>query len=329
MLTARSLTLGVLRRRAGVGVIDPQPDLELTTPEAERLLHTWLGRPVVCSQILPLKGGLVNSVFRLDFDRPPHHAVVKLHGSGGDTFVAEALALEHLRAETACPVPSVYLQDNSARLIPHAFLLIEHVPGVSLNSLDLAPIDRADIDAQLADVLGELHNHKRRSFGRIDTDEAVTWADVFVARLLGARTQPAVSERLTPDVLTRVDEAVDLARAALRDAGTPTLVHGDVWDGNVMVNLEGGRWRLAGLLDPDLQFADVELELAYLEVFDVSRKAFFAGYARHQALRPGYERRRLFYWLHTALVHVALFGDDFFCQFTARTAERIGRLEMP
>ena len=84
-----------------------------------------------------------------------------------------------------------------------------------------------------------------------------------------------------------------------------------------------------GLLDPNLQFADVEFELAYLEVFDVPRKAFFAAYANHHALRPGYEQRRLFYWLHTALVHVALFGDEFFCHFTTRTAKRISRLTTP
>jgi len=64
-----------------------------------------------------------------------------------------------------------------------------------------------------------------------------------------------------------VDEAIGRSRSALIDCGRPTLVHGDVWDGNVMVVRENGRWRLAGLLDPDLQFADAELELAYLEVF--------------------------------------------------------------
>ena len=70
----------------------------------------------------------------------------------------------------------------------------------------------------------------------------------------------------------------------------------------------------------------MEFELAYLEVFDSPRASFFAAYANSQKVRPGYEQRRLFYWLHTALEHVALFGDESFRQFTARTAERIGGL---
>lgn len=308
-------------------MIDLQPDLELTTAQAERLLEAWLGGPVACSEIRRLEGGLVNTVLRLEFDRPPRWAVVKLHSGGGDTFAAEARALDYLRMETACPVPRVYLQDSSTHLIPYAFLLLEHVPGVCLESLDPDPTVRADIDAQLADVLGELHGHHGARWGDVNTKAgSAAWADHFVARLRDVRAHPAVADRLERPVLARVDGAIGLASSALRDSGTPTLVHGDVWDGNLMVRLEDGRWQLTGLLDPDLQFADVEFELAYLEVFDVRREAFFDAYADHQTLRPGYEQRRLFYWLHTALVHVALFGDAFYRDFTARTAASIGRL---
>ena len=305
-------------------MIDPQPDLTLTTSQAERVLEAWQGVPVACSKVVPLEGGMMNSVFQLDFDAAPHRAVVKLHGPAGNPFASEARALEYLSSETACPSPLLYLHDDSARVIPHAFLLIEHLPGVCLKDLDLDSAAQDDIEAQLAEVLGELHDHTSTRWGPVDTNQpAAAWADIFVARLADARAHPALAERLAPDVLARIDHAIEGAGSALHDAGRPTLVHGDVWEGNLMVRLEDGRWRLTGLLDPDLQFADVELELAYLEVFDHSRTAFFDAYADHQTLRAGYQERRLFYWLHTALIHVALFGDEFFCEFTARTAERI------
>lgn len=307
-------------------MIELQPNLELTIEEAERLLQAWLDVPVSCSSIRRLEGGLVNTVLRLDFDRPPRHAVVKLHGTDGDTFSAEARALDYLRNETACPVPNVYLHDDSRRLVPHSFLLLEHIPGVCLKDLDLEPAERADIEAQLAAVLAELHGHEGVGWGDFEAPQrATTWADLFAARLAEVRAQPEVSARLGSDVLARVDDAVGAAHLALRDCGLPTLVHGDVWDGNMIVRREDDRWRLAALVDPALQFADVDLELAYLEVFDVPRDTFFAAYADEHALRPGYEERRLFYWLHTALVHVALFGDRFFCDFAARTAESISR----
>ena len=65
-------------------MIDLQPDLELSTDEAERVLDVWLGAPTNCSRVEPLKGGLVNAVFGLEFDRPPFRAVVKIHGIDGD-----------------------------------------------------------------------------------------------------------------------------------------------------------------------------------------------------------------------------------------------------
>ncbi len=309
-------------------MIDLQPNLELTAGQAEQLLGAWLDGPVVCTGVVQLEGGMVNTAYRLEFDRPPHRAVVKLHRSDSDSFAAEARALEYLAAETACPVPRVYWHDGSARVIPYAFVLLELVPGVCLKDLDLEPTERAEVDAQLADVLAELHNHTRATWGAVDADDdSRSWAELFEARLRAARAQATVVERLTPDVLAQVDRAIDLARPVLRDSGRPTLVHGDVWDGNMMVRVEDGHWRLTGLLDPSLEFADVEFELAYLEVFDTSREAFFAAYAPHHTLRPGYERRRLFYWLHTALVHVALFGDEFFRRFTDRVAAEICRLQ--
>lgn len=307
-------------------MIELEPDLELTIAQAERVLSAWLSTPVVCEQIVPLDGGMVNSVFRLGFDRPPHRAVVKIHGNESDTFDSEARALQYLRTETSCPVPSVYLHDSSAHLIPHAFLLLEDVQGDCVHSVDLEPSDRVEIDVQLAEVLARLHQHTGGSWGDVETGgTSETWAGLFAARLTEIRAHPAIAERLNSDVLAAVDEAIGRCRVALVDSGRPTLVHGDVWDGNLMAVREDGRWRLSGLLDPDLQFADVELELAYLEVFDNDREAFFAAYTTHHTLRPGYDRRRLFYWLHTALVHVALFGDEFFCRYTARIADEIGR----
>ncbi|NNE97147.1 MAG: phosphotransferase [Acidimicrobiales bacterium] len=305
-------------------MIDLQPDLDLSMAQAEAILEAWLGEPVRCSQTWPLEGAMVNTVLLLEFDRPPYSAVVKLHG-GFDPFALEAKALRFLGSETECPVPAVYLYDDSRQFVPFAFLLLEQVPGVCLKKLELEPLVRADIDAQLAQVLAELHGHTRESFGAVDEPlEARSWSTIFGSRLTEWRAHPEVDRRLAPMVLSTVDAAIGAIPELLRDAGTPTLVHGDVWDGNLMVQRQDtGRYLLSGLLDPAVQFADVELELAYLQVFNNANEAFFSAYNEQRELRPGYEQRRLAYWLHTALVHVALFGDEFFCNFTSQTAEAL------
>lgn len=45
-----------------------QRGLALTVDEAERILDEWLRHPVTCTEITRLNGGMVNSVFRLEFD---------------------------------------------------------------------------------------------------------------------------------------------------------------------------------------------------------------------------------------------------------------------
>ena len=305
-------------------MIELQPDLELTVEHAERLLAAWLGRPVSCSGVHALKGGLVNSVFRIDVDRPPHRAVVKIRRPEAGAFSDEAAALEFLRSETNCPVPRVHLHDDRADLIDHAFLLLEHVDGACLANVELTADERTDLDRQLADVLADLHGHTSDHYGRIAApDLGRPWGDLVAARLREARRYPALSERLPGSVLADVDVAIANVPAILADAGTPTLIHADVWEGNTMVRRDDDRWRIAALVDPDLQYADPEMELAYLEVFDHDRSELFETYAARRPLREGYERRRRCYWLYTALIHVGLFGDEFFCDYTARIAAEV------
>ena len=307
-------------------MIELQPDLALTSEEATRVLSAWMQRPVVCSAVERLKGGMVNSVFCLEFDQAPYRAVIKLHSAGTDDFEAEAVALRYLRGQTSCPVPEVYHNDASGSLLSAAYLLLEHIDGVCLQNVDLDPGRRRQVDEQLAHILGRLHSIAGPGYGHVhqmDAGLADDWASLVVARLAELRAEPAVVDRLDSDVLAAIDGALEMAPAGLADAGPPRLVHGDVWEGNIMVREVEGEWRIVALLDPNLQFAPAELELAYLDVFDNERSDFFAEYHKTHDRSPGYERRRLFYWLHTALVHVALFDKEFFRQFTARTAARI------
>ena len=128
-------------------------------------------------------------------------------------------------------------------------------------------------------------------------------------------------------MLSDVDCALEAAEEVMRPQGRPTLIHGDVWAGNVMVAQKDSRWHLSGFLDPGLQFADVECELAYLQVFDTVTPAFFEAYTSRTPLRPGYAFRRLFYWLNTYMIHVWLFGDQGYRDSVASVAaEIVGKL---
>ncbi|MDP6039934.1 MAG: fructosamine kinase family protein, partial [Candidatus Latescibacteria bacterium] len=165
---------------------------------------------------------------------------------------------------------------------------------------------------------------KRATFGQIDEDPGPTcWTDIVVPRLIDMRSE--MEGILHPSVLSDIDIAIDAAPDIFSSQGEPCLIHGDMWAGNIIVALSGSKWTVSGFIDPGVQYADVEHELAYLQAFDTVGAAFFDAYTAHVSMRPGFEFRRLFYWLNTYMIHVWLFGDRVYRDKTASVASAIAR----
>jgi fructosamine-3-kinase len=296
-------------------------DLALTLDQAEAVLSAWLGSVVQCSGMERLHGGMLNSVLRMRFDREPYTAVIKLN-SEGEGFAKEALALRHLR-ERGFPCPSVYMVGDGSGPIPYMFLLLETIPGVTMLQAQLDDADRRRVERELAGVLADLHIHTRETFGPIGTPGSGNWRDIFMPLLRQVRATPEVEARLTSEVLLTVDRAIEVAEDVMAAQGSPALIHGDIWGANVMVVREDDGWHLSGLVDPSAQYADAEMELAYLRSFNASWPDFFEAYTALRPLHPGYELRWQVYWLHTYLVHVYFFTDQHYREEVARAAQKI------
>ncbi|MBN1581302.1 MAG: fructosamine kinase family protein [Anaerolineae bacterium] len=307
-----------------------QTQITLTSAQAKTILEAWLSRPVTCTEIVPLKGGMINTVLRLAFDQPPYRAVIKLNtpgASGPYALDKEAAILRYLRNHTHFPCPQVYAQDSTGNHLPFVYLLLECLPGDNLwRAIEaglVKPPDLADLDRQLARLLLELHSHTHATFGKLDEPGVPRWADLFVPRLHEVRAQPEISQHLSQAVLADVDYAIARAADMLAAQGVPTLVHADIWAGNIIVQQNGAGWQITGIVDPGAEYADVELELAYLESFNNSRPAFMQVYTRQHPLRPGYQVRRMIYWLLTYLIHVWLFGAQQYLDMTAKLAAEL------
>jgi fructosamine-3-kinase len=88
----------------------------------------------------------------------------------------------------------------------------------------------------------------------------------------------------------------------------PSLIHGDVWSGNVLAQGD----RITAFLDPAIYHADPEMELAFISLFNSFGKPFFERYREVREVRPGFfEVRRDLYNLYPLLVHVYFFGGGY------------------
>jgi fructosamine-3-kinase len=87
----------------------------------------------------------------------------------------------------------------------------------------------------------------------------------------------------------------------------PSLLHGDVWSGNVLFESEG-----ACLIDPAIYYGDKEMELAFILLFDTFGETFFNAYSEVHPLSEDFHKTKVpLYQIYPVLVHVALYGGSY------------------
>jgi protein-ribulosamine 3-kinase len=90
------------------------------------------------------------------------------------------------------------------------------------------------------------------------------------------------------------------------DEDGPSLLHGDLWSGNVHMSQAG-----PALIDPSSSHGHREVDLAMARLFGGFPRAFFDAYQEQWPLLPGAAARRPLYQLFYLLVHVNLFGSGY------------------
>lgn len=102
----------------------------------------------------------------------------------------------------------------------------------------------------------------------------------------------------------------------------PSLLHGDLWSGNVGFTAQG-----PVIFDPAVYYGDREADLAMTELFGGFAQEFYSSYDELFPLDPGYRIRKHLYNLYHLLNHLNLFGSGYRGQVEATLGLLLGALQ--
>jgi fructosamine-3-kinase len=207
-------------------------------------------------------------------------------------------------AEAGAPVPDVLAADDDVLVLRH----VSGDPDWPALGVRLADLHRTSC----GDRFGW---HRDNLLGR--ATQPGGWSDDWPAFFAEERLRPLLgADALPDDVRLRLERGIGGPLGDLLGAHAPTasLVHGDLWSGNIV----DGSW----LVDPAVWMADRELELAFTRLFGGVPEPFFTGYDSRWPLPSGAAQRRPALQLYHLLIHVWHFGAG----YVGPVVDRLDRL---
>ena len=275
--------------------------------DLSKQLERALGQSVEIEGVEPVSGGDISEAVRVDTSQGK--IFVKWLGDGPpDLFEREGESLERMRASgTSLRIPEV-LGVHSTGDGP-SMLALEYIEAGR-------PAD--DYDEQLGRGLAGLHAASADAFGFDEdtycgttpqpNDWTHDWVEFYRERRL-RHLLGLIEERrgVSSDERRALEQLLD-DLDGLVDAGEPpSLIHGDLWSGNVFADSDGR----PVLVDPAAYYAHPEAELGMMDLFGGFSGTVYDAYVEARPLPEGWRRRIPVYSLYHLLNHYYLFGGHY------------------
>lgn len=261
--------------------------------------------------------------------------------SGGDVARATRVILDDGRvvfAKTHDAPPEGFFTTEAAGLtwldepgcvqVPAVLSVADDPAHLALEWIDEGSAT-AETEPQLGRALALLHRSSAPSFGRQDrrttgsrglpNEPCATWVEFYATqRLLPLARLARDTGSLDAGTVRQVDGVADRLDELGGEPEPPARLHGDLWAGNRLVDVDGGSW----LIDPASHGGHREFDLAMMRLFGGFGPDCFAAYEEAHPLAEGWQARVPLHQLAPLIVHAVKFGGG----YVGATEDALARL---
>ena len=275
------------------------------TQHLELILGNKFNDEVKISGSQALSGGCINNAKKLTTTKGNFFIKTNIADVFPGMFDAEAKGLKLLAETNTVYIPNIIATGEYEN---KSYIILEFVAG--------SP-PKKDFWKSFGQNLATLHKNSNKYFG-LDHDNYIgslvqkniqteNWITFFITQRLQVQLDLAVNRNnINPPVLN-LFEKLFIKLPELIIGENPSLLHGDLWSGNFMINSDGE----ATLIDPAVYYGHREVDLAMTKLFGGFNKEFYESYNEEWPLEKNYSDRLDIYNLYPLLVHVNLFGGGY------------------
>jgi aminoglycoside phosphotransferase (APT) family kinase protein len=289
---------------------------DLSGNQIRDLLRHGLGSRVALEGYREITDGSFAAVYALVL-ADGREMVLKVGPPPGLRLLRYEVDLAHIEIEfyrrggaAGVPVPALHAADPDL-----GYLLVDRLRGESLQTArsTMAPGELARVRHELGAICGRLRGVSDPLFGYPRRDghtRSPSWRTSFLAFIEDVLADAVEYGRELPVPADEIGRLIERHAALLDDVTTPSLVHFDVWDGNVfVVPSPGGGYAVEGLIDGERSFyGDPVAELVSLALF--ADPAAVAGLLDGFLGRPLTDRERTRLRLYTVYLYLIIVTEN-------------------
>lgn len=271
-------------------------------------IETTLNTRIISSK--SVGGGCINDAETIYTDDGREFFLKKNFHSAKDMFIKESNGLKELKKANAIRVPEVICVNEN-------FILLEQIKSGKKSRTFDEDFGRAfaNLHKFTSEYFGFYENNYIGSTPQInipDEDEKNNWIKFYFNKRILAQYKlleiKGLSDLSIKKRIAKLEEKIE--QILFGSENVPSLLHGDIWSGNYMVD-EYGK---ACLIDPAVYYGNREADLAMTKLFGGFSYAFYKSYQETFPLPDGFEYRENIYKLYHVMNHLNLFGGGYYHQ---------------